>query len=822
MRILIAVFIAILLSAAGLSAATCNSVSPGGNWSDGTKWDCGHAPTIGDTAVLGHAMTVTSSETVGTSGAAGTAAITINTAGSLRIQNGVVLTIRGDVVKNGPVYLECGSTWEWDGSVSSVKYKAAASAHSLTNAKIRTVLAAQTTAGDCTSNPVTVQSVNVGGGTGTANGWFDTASWLESGQWDAQGINFIRVGDSTNPAVRHLLSASGDIFRLRNFTFTDSGPIKRGGNSPGHGNATFVIEDGSFTNTQQSYSLDFTATVARTTGTWSVQRNYFDKAMGDSATSANFRDVTINYNVFAANINPLVGSTWAAFQYNVIYDPRSGTSANDTNIYGDIANNFLLEADGQENPHWPTLASTTAGQTFTGNILQAGSLATGGDGFLFTSNAPSITHTVTYNLVLPTTAGTASGGIVNALGNTVTSHAIVEHNTAPLGTGSATANHGVMYNEAGTTATPSGTYTSYKSNLVWGPTAKTTNHFYQSGTTVTPNDNVADPAAITNNTCWNCGAASRPGKTSDGTFYDLPTTGTVPGANDVNVDPGFVDTSRNFQTAGTVLWGADGSVDGTLAALKVDPGTRIPQLIDWVWNGFAPTNAALATAGHDGGTIGAVAAILPPTFPFTDSFPTDGAVSSDWSVINGAWSISGGKLVQTGTGTDSTAKMILVSAIAPSADAYTQAKVYKDTDDSATTSFVTRYNNASGTVTFYLGTIRNIAAGTDQWQMYKYTGTVASGTYTQIGSTYAEEVTSGSLVRFVAYGSSLSLQLWNGSAWVTKNSATDATLTTAGYVGLRTSSNNGSSFDDFGAGVYVPTATMSKFPGAHVNGSFVY
>ena len=598
-------FVCVFSFAAELSAAqTCKSSVPG-DWSVPGNWDCRHAPAIGDTAILDHAMRVDVSTAVGTSPASGNVVITINRTGSLRIASGAVLSIRGDVKKDGPVYLECGSTWEWDGSVSHAKYQAAASAHSLKDARMLVVLPGETIAGDCTPNPVTVRSVLVGSGSGTANGWFQSG-WLESGQWDAKGITFLRIGDSINPAIRHWLSGANDVFRLQNFTFVDSGPIKRGGNSPSNGSATFVITDGVFTNSQQSYSLDFTATVARTTGKWQIQRNYFDKALGDPSTSPNYQGVTLSHNIMASNFSSS-GGAWDLWEYNVVRDIRGGLSNNDNNIYGSVYNSFWLEDPTQVNPHWPTLKNTTIPLTVQGNILQAGPSASEGDGF-FPQTSGGLTSSFLYNLVLPNSGGgNSSGGITNVSAN-VDSHVIIEHNTMPLGSG-ATANHGVSYNESNIRGTPAGVVTSYRSNIIWWFSPKTTNHFWKAGAKFVPSDNIADPLLTANNTCWHCGVANQTGKTSDGTYYDLPTTGFAPGVNDINLDPGFVDPTRNFETAGQILWGVDGTIDGTLLALKADPAARIPELMEWIKAGFAPTNLALATAAHDGTYIGAVSVV---------------------------------------------------------------------------------------------------------------------------------------------------------------------------------------------------------------------
>lgn len=133
-----------------------------------------------------------------------------------------------------------------------------------------------------------------------------------------------------------------------------------------------------------------------------------------------------------------------------------------------------------------------------------------------------------------------------------------------------------------------------------------------------------------------------------------------PGANDVTLDPGFVDATRNIATAdiahlsnsvgtawdsgteytaGTIVSNSDASFYGgqtiNFRAIATntnkEPGVAadwdsyweyatayrlredtslIPSLIAWVQAGFAPTNSALQDAGHDGATIGAVEGVF--------------------------------------------------------------------------------------------------------------------------------------------------------------------------------------------------------------------
>ena len=591
------------LGALSLPAATCVTSGSGAmNWSDATRWSCGKAPEAGDTVTLGHAVTVDQDAVAGTSGPTGTVAILINSAGgSLRIASGKKLTIRGDVTQNGPIYLECGSTWEWDGSGSNVKYKAAPSAHNLTAARVYTTLPGEGQTGNCTTDPVNVRSVLVGAGIGTANGYWETASFLESGQWDVQGINFLRIGDSSTAALRHYISSAAAVFRMRNFSFTDSGGIKRGGNSPGNGAATFIVSDGVWSNTQTGYALDFNASATRTTGTWQIQRNYFDKRLGDPAVPALMAGLTITHNVMAQTLSA-TGGVWDQFEWNVVVDPRN-QNGNDTNLYGDVLNSYFVET-GDYNPHFIILANTTRNQMVDGVLLQYTGPGSDGDGVLVSSTAASLTHTVKRCIVVPKSGGSGVSS------STLVTYLASRHHRKPSSNITLTravwaASMAFSIRKGWRGELRRGVY--FRFDPICSGLLLLLPERIISIRLETVNDNMTAPENITNNAAWNAGVTSRPGKSSDGGYYDIATTGAVPGANDVNVDPKFVDPARNFEKAAQALYGADGTVAGTISALKVDPANRIPALIQWVRDGFAPTNRALKMAAHDGGDIGAVA-----------------------------------------------------------------------------------------------------------------------------------------------------------------------------------------------------------------------
>lgn len=97
----------------------------------------------------------------------------------------------------------------------------------------------------------------------------------------------------------------------------------------------------------------------------------------------------------------------------------------------------------------------------------------------------------------------------------------------------------------------------------------------------------------------------------DGNGYKDMAATTAPGAHDVNVDPQFVDAARNVGKWGQALHGTDGTTAAGLAVLRSSP-TLTSELVAYVKAGFVPQNAALFTAAHDGGTIGAVEASAEP------------------------------------------------------------------------------------------------------------------------------------------------------------------------------------------------------------------
>ena len=75
-----------------------------------------------------------------------------------------------------------------------------------------------------------------------------------------------------------------------------------------------------------------------------------------------------------------------------------------------------------------------------------------------------------------------------------------------------------------------------------------------------------------------------------------------------DIEPSFVDPTRNFETFGALMTGLPATTANTLAYLSLDPRNRVPALIRWVREGFAPTSGTYRRTTNEtpARTIGAV------------------------------------------------------------------------------------------------------------------------------------------------------------------------------------------------------------------------
>jgi hypothetical protein len=196
-----------------------------------------------------------------------------------------------------------------------------------------------------------------------------------------------------------------------------------------------------------------------------------------------------------------------------------------------------------------------------------------------------------------------------------------------------------------------------KNSIFWNPgtTAQRSPLYYYTGNGHLAVANSVDPTGVKNNaisgyapaTRWTTRQAPctvRIPCTSNNTPYDIPTTGTVPGANDVHQTPQFVWQAQGisapsvrdwahlrfgapydsadmlgpsanvyFSEAFALFANADINDTTTTAGMK----GRIDDAFSWLFAEWASTNASLKGAADDGSDIGAspVALTCPSAYP---------------------------------------------------------------------------------------------------------------------------------------------------------------------------------------------------------------
>lgn len=573
---------------------TCASTQAG-NWSAAATWtSCGGGvPGNGDTATIAHAVTVDVDTTVGTSPSDSTTFVfTINA--PLTVAAAKTLTVRGGIILDNNLIFSAGSGLTMDPTQAAdrtlAEYLIAPSADVKWDSKL--VGTACTAVARCTVN-----TLRTNGDEARARASMN-GHYYGGNQLNLKYTDFIDLGSASNPAWATDLSLyMGALqFSIQTSTFTRCAAFV----VRYVGEETLIrLDQSTFTASLQAYNFGLRNTAAMTGGIRSVVGTYFDQQLGETGGWAfEVLGFTIQYDVthgvyFVGTSGPLV-----LFDSNVVI----GQS---TRFAGNITNSVFVN-DEVYNAHFIELTVVNQALVADGVIIQnIGSTAVDGDGIIVLDNNHN-NLTIKNTLILPRTDGTLPSCTLASTGGATANQLMItsmEHNTL-MTTGSFPA--GMFFNECGGACTPAGTFAYYKSNLAWTLDALTTFQRNHSSYQGTPNDNVLGGADATNNTCWGCLAYSGAGP-ANGTYYSFPLSvgQTVPGANDLNLAPGFADKNHSVVTW-AVLKGQAATLAGLEAALKTSPTTMISDLVNYLRAGFAPTNVALATAAHDGTWIGAV------------------------------------------------------------------------------------------------------------------------------------------------------------------------------------------------------------------------
>ena len=531
---------------------------------------------VGRCLIINHDVRADAHITVGDS--SDQTAVYVSDAGSFVVNSGVQFTYRGNIHYDGPITLGEGVTFTADPTQApnpSAYEILLRPTKDFPRASFFSILGTS-------ANPTTLRTLRTNGNEVRARftlaghagmmGWFDLQNYIME---DMGGLEF------------------WDKFVSHNAVHIRCGPVKQLSNLSA--SMPVSLKNHRCKDSIGPYNVKFNSTSDRgADGVREMISCYFDKGIGrEGWESCSVHGFTVR-DVVAAGDSDMYGvaDTW---DRTVIV--KTGGA---TRMQHAVSNTFV--ASGRDfNPHYLQIAESTPNNAvFEGLIFEhiSSNPSGDGDGFIIPDNGPTSFYSLRNTLALPNANGSSSGTIASTVAHANPARFEVLH---PTFWGGPSFDHGLYFGEGATQ--PSGTVPTFKSACYYDTQVRG-NHLITEAIPGQP-DNIVDPAGCTHNNAWNAYATTAfPGKSSQGTPYGISMSGATPGANDKNVDPQYVDPSRNFAKYAT-QHGRTASVDNTLAALFEDP-TRIGSLLAWVRDGFRPQNEALRGAGHDGKDIGAV------------------------------------------------------------------------------------------------------------------------------------------------------------------------------------------------------------------------
>ena len=612
-----------------------------GDWDVAATWGGGGTPGVGDTASIGHNVSATADETIGTEpDDDSTYVITVTSGGHLTIEDGVTLTVRGNVQLNGAGgSLTTNLTIQGSGKLLFDGSPVSSSRTYRLRCEFRTAFVLDGTDDD---NRATIEA-DAGGGYWQM--FFQGASpHFPDGDY---GL-IKRAGDNSNAAMTNNNNAfaSGETISWTNMKFEECGLIRV---QVKRDDQSFTMEDTEFANSAETGTVFQLTHDGPTTQVSTINRCIFDSRV-QIQTDSHYVLATNNY--FGNGVNNANGDLgWASGSGNNLTVNSNGSTAT---WRGDYTDNYYFHnyLDGQ-NYGYLNYESGTGTFEISDNIWDFGTTSAAQPDGIIIQDIDTGDHVdILRNIVLPDTAGVSSGAWVNFYSSTLNGDASIEHNTVVVADSGS--QHGVWIGELGG---GSGLIDSFKSNLTWTPGGETAGHHIVRSAGSTTQDYVA-AADADYNWGWNLDADPYHVEDDATAFFSSGT----PDGNGGSGDPQFVDSSRNLirfdidylgNPAGTA-WAdmtayavgdiASGATSGFVGGDTVNfrcinphtsndghatdgkPGvatnwrtnweyvstyrlredlTRIADLIAWVRAGFAVQNASLSNAGHDGATIGA-------------------------------------------------------------------------------------------------------------------------------------------------------------------------------------------------------------------------
>ena len=580
------------------AAELISSTIEGGSWSSAATWENGIIPENGDEAEICGPVAVDKDIVIGSSPKDGSSdAIRVLNTGTLTVELGVTLTSRGNIwVADTSITFNAGAILELDGSVNGGRYR-------IYLAQLGARLQVN---GTFTAHCKIFSNVN------GPNAYIVDGN--SKGSISATYCDFLRMGNS-DPALPSLWWAPADDteITLHHCVFTNCSYLHIEYPSS---QSIVDIQHCLWTDSFLDKCVKIDSFTDKTQGSRNFFRCWFDKKFALGAS----QDVTFQENVFYGGIwNAGSGKQWALFDSNLVR--LQAPQQIDMTADGDMNNVYFLH-DGEgipaENPHYAYIAKNLPGEFRVENCIFEcpffDSSTDDGDCILIDSGETTQTVIMQHCIGLPVdpeytgsdinSPGTAfsifsSSSKINFKFNKNTFYGGLPRGICTMGEG---------------VGPFTGTVSSFKDNLLWDNVKPGSERAFAISTQATNAEDRLPPGEVTNNGWWRLKKTeNQPGMSSQGTIYNVPTTVTVPGANDINADPQFVDSMRNFASwaaiQGSVCTTKAGQIADGLNYLKFDLSLLTKPdvgLFDWVRSGFMPTNPAFMGKASDKTVIGAI------------------------------------------------------------------------------------------------------------------------------------------------------------------------------------------------------------------------
>jgi len=553
-----------------LAHATAYTSTQNGPWSATATWGGSGPPGIGDTATIAHTVNVDANTTVGTSPNDNTTAvITINSSKTLVITNGFTLTIRGNLaIATSTLTLNAGAGIVFDNSASggSPVYK-------LTGASVPTLNCNGTSGSHCSLSCISGQT------------------WILGQSWTALTATYT---DFTRMASQSVTGFSTGANVFTHCTWTSCAEIGFVG-----GAGSLTLTDNIFTNSVAASSFNLNYNSAGTTRI--LTRNIADGLMTYQAGT-----FTVTSNCLGNGIICVAGATFASCRNNLL-----GINGANGSLFTDsIERNYFTTSGTGGNPHWVQPNAKIHDSSFNQNIFDSNQpdVVDGGDVFLCMTSSTSGGFQVigNNNIVLPSSATNTSGTLVTLYDAGSTFLSQWNRNTCNANMTTTAAGRLGVVDLAEANTGFAGQISVWKSNVGWGSSASQ-NYLVQRQTgnvkdimtavgadynwtyNLSVGDNFRgydDRAA--NNTLWTAGDAIATGvDVHQGTG-----------------NPQFYDSARNLPKWCFDRGYGTQTYTNALTVIQNDL-TKIPDLINYVFEGFRPQNLAMRNAANDGGCVGA-------------------------------------------------------------------------------------------------------------------------------------------------------------------------------------------------------------------------